>query len=488
MVARCAVMLLAFAAAGPDALAEPAPSAPLTVEGGPGRRITVDAPPSPHAQISDVLFIDRCSGGCRVTKGVNDATASSSTIPSGNGTEYTIDEFVNSAGLTGVAADADWNAVMKCVREVYSPFAVTITDVRPTSGTYHEAILAGRPQNIGQGADILGIAPLAADCSPQNNVISFSFANQHSLSDPNRALTLCWTVAQESAHAFGLDHEYAYKDGRSACNDPMTYRVDCGGQRFFRNEQATCGENAPRPCRCGATQSSHQKLVSVFGEGQAITGNPTVLMTLPAPGGSLGAVVGGTAGSKRGIKKVELRLNGATWNETPGLPFTANGQANPGTYSVVVPASVPDSIIDVQLRAFDDLGAFTDSEIVTVTKGAACTSAATCAKGQKCEQGKCFWDPPAGELGDECPYPQFCKSGMCRGTSDLQICTQSCDPTGPNTCSNDLICIQETGDAGICFVEDSGCCSVGRGRNGPWIHGGIGAAVLGIALRRRRRR
>lgn len=481
MVVRCAVILLALVS---PTLASPT-GAPLTVAGEPGRRVTVEVPAVPHATISNTLVLERCRGGCRITKGSNDAANSVSTIPV---SDSTIDEYINAAGMTGALADAEWNDVVQCVKEVYSPFNVTVTDVRPASGTYHLAILAGRPGNVGQGNDILGIAPLAGDCSPQNNVISFSFANQHSLVDPSRVQTLCWTVSQESAHAFGLDHEYAFSDGRSACSDPMTYRVDCGGQRFFRNQSATCGENAPRPCRCGTTQNSHQKLRTVFGDGTPITGDPTVAITLPTATSGFTTTIGGTAGSKRGVRRVELRLNGAGWAEVAGLPFGMNGQPMPGIYSMQVPPTVPDSILDVQLRAYDDLGAFTDSSIVTVTKGAPCESASTCATGQKCEEGKCFWEPPAGELGDECPYAQFCKSGLCRGTADLQVCTEPCDPAGSNTCGNGLVCIAAGEGAGICFVEDGGCCSVGSGASGPWVHAGFSAAILALLARRRRRR
>jgi len=487
MVVRSTVTLLALAwVSSARADAPQVGTAPLTVTGDPGRRVTVEVPPVAHAAIANTLVLERCRGGCVVTKGGNDAANTISTIPSA--AQSTIEEFVNSAGMTGTLADAAWNEVVQCVKEVYSPFNVTVTDVRPASGPYHLAILAGRPQNIGQGADILGIAPLAGDCSPQNNVISFSFANQHSLVDPSRALTLCWTVSQESAHAFGLDHQYMFSDGRSACSDPMTYRVDCGGQRFFRNQSATCGENAARPCRCGATQNSHQKLRTVFGDGTPITGNPTVALTLPTAAMGYTGQAGGTAGSKRGVKKVELRVNGAAWAEVPGLPFGMNGQSPMGTYSMPFPATVPDGVIDVQLRAYDDLGAYTDSNITTVTKGEPCTSASSCASGQKCEEGKCFWDPAVGELGDECPYAQYCKSGLCRGTEDLQICTEPCDPLSDNTCGGGLICTASGEGVGICFVEDGSCCSVGPGPYGPWVHTGVAGAILAFVLRRRRRR
>ena len=114
---------------------------------------------------------------------------------------------------------------------------------------------------------------LASDCGAIDNVISLSFANAHgSTSVAGCVLNICWTAGQESAHAFGLDHEYAFvADDRSACSDPRTYRSDCGGQKFFRNEAARCGENVKRACQCTATQNSHAKLLSVFGAGTPIT-------------------------------------------------------------------------------------------------------------------------------------------------------------------------------------------------------------------------
>jgi MYXO-CTERM domain-containing protein len=297
---------------------------------------------------------------------------------------------------------------------------------------------------------------------------------------------LCWTVAQESAHAFGLDHEFAFKDGRSACNDPMTYRVDCGGQRFFRNAAASCGEFTEKPaCKCTPTQNSHQKLLSVFGPGVSSTPAPTSVVTLPTAGTTiLGAVVAASAGSQRGISKVELLLNGFAWAEVKGASFGSQGQANPASYTMLVPTDVPDSNVDVVVRAHEDIGTFTDSAPVTVTKGSPCVSADTCATHQKCEDGRCFWDPAAGELGDECDYPQFCKTGICRGTADVQICTQAC-VIDNDTCPGDLSCVDTGGGEGICFGEGGGCCSAGG--DAPWVPGAFAALVLGLVLRRRKR-
>jgi hypothetical protein len=463
-----------------------------------GPRLAVPTPVEmfttvPHAQLSSTLYLERCTGGCTITQGANDARAMTSSIPQAPGA-HPISEYKNGAGKTGAEADAEWSMLLKCMREVYSPFNVTVTDEKPTSASYHMAVIAGIPQEIGLGPDILGVAPLATDCSPQDNVISFSFANAHpQVETISRVNNLCWTAAQESAHAFGLDHQYEFViDKRSACSDPMTYRVDCGGQKFFRNSSASCGEFQTRPCRCGGSQNSHLKLTSIFGAGQSLIPAPSSVVTLPkATDTTLASTVVALAGSQRGVSKVELFVNGSKWAETKGAGFGQNGQENPATYGIPVPAALPNSIVDIKVRAYDDLGNFTDSDTVTVTKGAPCTSADSCAKGQKCEEGRCFWEPAAGELGDECDYPQFCVSGICRGTADRQICTQECIPNIGDTCPSGYTCIATEPTVGICFDpdDDGGCCSTSRQSDSvPWAPVAFAALTLGFLVRPRRRR
>lgn len=486
----CAVLFaVAPAAAEPIAAAPPVLN---TIAGVPGRRVAVDTPLSdystPNAVVSQTIYLARCQPSCVVTMGPNDARINKSTIPAQE--TSTILEFENTNGQSGAAADAEWAEVVQCMKEVYSPFNVQITDVRPTSGNFHMAIIAGSPGEIGLDDNILGVAPLAGNCSPIDNVISFSFANIHppSTATSNRVYNLCWTAAQESAHAFGLDHEFSYLDNRSACNDPMTYRNDCGGQKFFRNEKALCGETSARACKCTGNQNSHEKLEATFGPGTPITGNPSVMITSPTSGGTTAQVVGAMAGSKRGVARVELFFNGFKWAETLGAAFGRQGQPNPSDYAILIPAALPSSVVDIKAVAYDDLGLSTESVVVTATRGGPCQSASNCATGQKCEAGKCFWDPPAGEIGDECTYPQFCKSLMCRGTSDQQICTHNCLPFMTDSCEPGLECVLDTPELGVCFLPDSGgCCSVGRGGR-DWVPPALLAAVvLAFVMRRRRR-
>jgi MYXO-CTERM domain-containing protein len=458
------------------------------------RRVSVDTPldaftPSHRGAAVPYLYLNRCTDGCTITGGtINDASAGATSIPP-PGT-YKVSEFATSAGDTGAPADAEWAAIVTCLQEVYSPYGVIVTDQQPPAGMYNMAVIAGKPQNIGLGADILGIAPLANDCSPQGNVISFSFANHHGFDA--RVHNICWTAAQESAHAYGLDHQFQFSDGTSTCSDPTTYRTDCGGQKFFRNKRASCGEMAARACKCGSSQNSHQQLVSIFGDGTPSTPPPHATIVFPTDNMTVvnGSVVHVAAGSRRGVARMELFLNGSRWLAMPGAKFGPAGQTDPSTYTFYLPAHVPDGRIEIQGRAYDDLGLVAHTIPITVTKGAPCSSDATCLTNQTCDAGYCRYPAPVGDLGDSCEYGQFCKSWTCLGSDDDLRCTQECATDEPTSCPGGFTCLSvaETSTAGYCWTTDGGgCCSVGRDRGSWWARGVLALAVLGLLGRRRRK-
>ena len=225
---------------------------------GEGQRVTAERvrpPTAIPATSSHYIYLNRCVGGCVVNSGADDASAMTSSIPTPGA--HTITEFENEMGQSGTAADAAWNAILTCMQEVYSPFDVTVSDQLPTNGvSFTMGIVAGNPGEIGLPNSVLGIGIVYPDCSPSDNIIAFSFANHEFGSGLARTYETCWTVAQETAHSFGLDHEFVFTDGNSACSDPMTYRTDCGGEKFFRNKPAQCGEDVARTCKCGGTQNS----------------------------------------------------------------------------------------------------------------------------------------------------------------------------------------------------------------------------------------
>lgn len=452
-------------------------------------------------QVSPILYLNRCTGGCTVHGGVDDARAMSSSIPCPGGADctgggctclsnpagdYIIEEFKDSAGNIGTAADAEWNQIMKCVREVYSPYAIQVVDQVPAGGLSHnQGIVAGRPINIGY-TSVGGIAP-GTSCNPRDNVISFTFANIYGGTGLDRVWEICGVVAQETAHAYGLDHVFKTSDGRSSCTDPLTYQPSCG-QKFFRNDNMTCGEYAARPCSCGGFQNSHLKILAIFGPGTPISTPPVVSVSTPASGDTIqnGASVVATASAQRGIARLELWLNNYKWLTVKGAAFGSSGQPET-SYPLVFPASVPDGVIDIQVKAFDDINVETDAPTITVTKGAPCSDASTCAKGQKCDAGKCYWDVPTGALGDACTYPQFCESGSCVDTTGGSFCSQDCVVGVADSCPATFTCIGNAGETGVCLVDSGdggGCCSIGGDKRAAAM---LSLLVLGLVLRRRRR-
>ena len=182
----------------------------------------------PALRSSSVIYLNRCAGGCSLGPGSDDSRTDTSSLLSKN---VTISEFAH--------GDAAWDAVLACVARVYEPFGIVVTDVDPGEAPHFEAIVAGAPSEVG-ATGIGGVAPFA--CGVIDNAVTYSFANIYSSVED-----LCETVAQETAHAFGLEHEYL-------CEDPMTYLTGCG-PKAFRDVDAPCGGAAgPGGGRGGGTQ------------------------------------------------------------------------------------------------------------------------------------------------------------------------------------------------------------------------------------------
>lgn len=458
-----------------------------TPRANPQRKLNAGTP-------SKIIYLERCVGGCTFTGDTShdagtDKIAISGTTP---GMVYSFPEFKNFAGQSGTAADAEWNQIVECVRKVYGYYDTEVTDVRPASGSYHRAVVAGLDTDLGLSG-LLGISDVSCD-GPIHNMNSFTFAEDHrpfAGSSARYVQDVCVTVTHEAGHSFGLEHQFEFVDGTSACNDPMSYDTgECNPPfRFFRNKPAKCGGFELMNCVCTPVANSHVELSAVFGAA-AVIAPSTADIVQPVADAQLGTNIVSSAGNDRGVERIELYINGFKWATQPGLAFQpGGGQPTPGSYLFPVPATLPNSIVDIHIRVYDDLGNFTDSEVRTAVKGSACADASTCAAGQKCEQGRCFWDPPVGEIGDDCTYPEFCLSGQCSNTSinsETAICTQTCIVGTANACPEGLECF-DTGNSGVCYLPtDGGCCSASTST--PWGPFALAGVVFGFVLRRRRRR
>jgi hypothetical protein len=387
--------------------------------------------------ISKLLYVNRCIGDCFITPGRDDARANTSSIVDGTST---LSEF------TG--GDEVYDEVIACLRDVYSPYDIEIVTEDPGGDTFHhEAILAGLPEELGLNQNIGGVAP--ASCEPLNNVISFSFAN----SEGTDAETMCWTVAQESAHAFGLpNHVYD-------CLDPMTYLPGPCGRKYFRNRGIECGEFQPIECVCGVSrQNSHVELLATFGPGTPPP-PPEVTVLYPEADASVtdNFNIFFTALDPRLVSRAEVYLNGTLYATVHGKDY----QDREDDYNVTAP-DVPDGVIDIEIRAYNDINEEAGTAVTTVVKGEPCTSADQCFDFMECEEGRCSYPPPAGELGDECGFDQFCLEGTCSEVGGERRCAQSCNPTVSGSCPDGFECLDE----GVCWVssDGGGCCAVAGGQ------------------------
>jgi len=402
---------------------------------------------------SNVIFLNRCEGGCVITPGDEDSRHDTSIIP--DQTSF-IDEFPY--------GDQAWDALVGCVEEIYAPFDIVITEVDPGSQSHFEAIVAGDPSDLGQPGNVGGIAPFSCG-GVINNAISFSFAAVY---EDMRAL--CETVAQETSHAFGLDHELL-------CEDPMTYLTGCG-EKTFRDQDAPCGEDEARPCTCGgSTQNSYAYLAGHFNASGFSP--PTVEILEPRDGDLVqaGFFIEVSAGDNVAVAGVAVHVNGALIDEVDGAAGTA-------LYYFLGPAQLPPGEIELRAVVTDDRGDPSEQTIHLVA-AASCTSGDGCDGGQVCVGGLCMDGPgEAGGLGAACETGQDCQSRTCGNDGENRYCVARCDD---GACPSGFDCVQ-AGDDDVCWPGDGssqaseeGGCSAAGGPGGP-------ALLLLAALLRARRR
>jgi hypothetical protein len=204
------------------------------------------------------LYLNRCTGGCRISPGSRAEDSALNDISSIASINANVPEFPFD--------QATWDTVVACVRDTYLPYDVTVVTEPPTV-PHVEMVVAGRSQDIGLTRDngtLLGIAPSTGNCSLGGNWIAYTFAAAHAgiTRDP-LPQALCATISHEAGHVLGLEHI-------NNCDDPMTYREGCG-QKFFRNVNYSCADiNAAgifveMPCKCGIPLATHRRLITNVG-------------------------------------------------------------------------------------------------------------------------------------------------------------------------------------------------------------------------------
>ncbi|MCC7070013.1 MAG: hypothetical protein IT383_01740 [Deltaproteobacteria bacterium] len=209
------------------------------------------------------IFMNRHGGNYNC--GDNDSRTNSSTIACSGG-----------SGNVGAwpGSDTEWASFMDCAVDLFSRFNIEVTDVEPSSGDYVEAVIGGRPGDVGMPSGVGGVAPYQCGVIPRG--IVYAFADVY-YGGGTWWRDVCETAGQEVVHAFGLDHEYL-------CEDPMTYLYGCG-EKTFQDIDAQCGEYSPRQCDCtGPTQNSVQEMLDLFGPSGPPVDDPTPpTVTLVSP-------------------------------------------------------------------------------------------------------------------------------------------------------------------------------------------------------------
>jgi MYXO-CTERM domain-containing protein len=447
---RASILLVAVV------LAAPAAAEPVRPRG----MIKWQAVENPPAALpsSRIIYVHKCPlTGCQIKPGMNDSRTDTSSIAE---QQVTITRFKQS--------DAVWNAMMECVKTTYAPFDITVTDVDPGNVPHYENIVGGssgaelHPDFAGAG----GVSPFT--CGEIPNSVSFTFDVYGPDVDQ-----LCWTVAQETAHSFGLEHEYN-------AADPLTYISGGPSKKRFQATDSKCGTFSMLPtCACPpmkTTQNSYKFIVDMFGPGAATP--PSITIVAPTSGKKVqpGSVIRVNATDDVGVDHVELFIDGVDSEVRAMTP----------PYRLALPADVAEGAHTLELRAIDVQGV-PASDTVDVDMGPPCTASNGCSGDDVCVMGACVPGPDVpGGIGDTCTAPAECLSLQCVGTTaNDKLCVETCDLGAAGSCPSDFSCIAN-GATGVCYYNGSGgCCSAGTDPTGPLL---LGASVFGLVFLRRRRR
>jgi hypothetical protein len=91
--------------------------------------------------------------------------------------------------------------IARRVHELFLPYDVVVTTTRPAAGPYTMVVIGGSPALVGFSGVVAGLAFMDCANLQQNNVV---YAFPDVLKGSFHGLTV--TIAQEAAHAFGLEH------------------------------------------------------------------------------------------------------------------------------------------------------------------------------------------------------------------------------------------------------------------------------------------
>jgi len=235
------------------------------------------------------------------------------------------------------ASSTLWADTVTCMRDIFAPFDITITETDPGNMPHIEAVFTPSAAVLGF-PQVGGVSPFSSTCSIIENSIVFTFTNNL----PQDPKAVCETMAQEIGHSYGLDHELL-------ASDPMTY-LSYANRRAFQNVLAECGESSARPCgiqgyaSCRDKQNSYALLMERIGA--AGTGDidaPAVAIQSPQNGAVVdeGFAIMVSATDDVSVKGATLSIDGVAITSLTTGPwqFTAPADLGAGKHVVVVSAT-----------------------------------------------------------------------------------------------------------------------------------------------------
>jgi uncharacterized protein (TIGR03382 family) len=422
---------------------------------------------------SHVIFLNRCASGCRINVGNSDSTVDTWPI-----------NLANTLTPFGYG-DTTWNSVVSCVKTVFAPFNVQITETDPGTAPHFEVMIAGSPGDLGFPNNVGGIAPFDCGASFIPNALVFDFANvwQGNVDE------ICATAAQEIAHAWTMDHV-------TEPSDPMTYNP-YNGVRYFK-DGVQCGSdcvNGKSPfgytcsgqnhvCSCPQqqgnptnTQNDIQIITALFGAGSEAP--PAVSIDAPKNGAAVeaGFPVMTTITDPVGVTMAELRVDGTLTQTLMSSPYNFNA-----------PTTLHDGAHHVEVTGYGVSGMSTMAA-VDVVIGKPCSKPSDCPDAtDTCVAGRCVPGPGApGGLGQPCQTNTDCASDHCASDGTQQVCVELCVP-GMGQCPSGFGCATTGANAGVCFPgfdDGSGGALCSTTGGGPISLGLVLAAFVLIQRRRR---
>lgn len=435
--------------------------------------VHVDPAKVPSVVNSKIIFLNRCANGCKVSFGDTDSRTDKSGIGQGTLSAFSY-------------GDSSWNGVVNCMKDVFDPFNVVITDQDPGPNVEHfEIMIAGTPGQLGLPSGVGGIAEYGCSapgvCSKfLPNALVFDFAGVWG----NDVEEICATAAQEIAHTWTLDHV-------TDASDPMTYNP-YSGRRHFK-DGVLCGSDCVSgqspfglPCSGNqhtcmstgtATQDDIKITTALFGPKGAK--EPTLEVKNPLDGSAQapGFTIDVDCTSPDGIQEVDISIDGL-----PRPPLTAE----PFTYTT--PTTLTEGPHQVKVMCATKLQA-TATKTVTVLVGQPCDNGACATAGYVCFDGACIAGPEApGGVGATCTTNADCIGGSCATDGTESTCVIPCDLEHPN-CPDGFGCL-EAGSSGVCWIgaenDGGGCCETGGGSGAGSMLLALGVAATLVTRKRRR--